>query len=93
MRRELIQSSTFVRAAKRFLKKHPSLGADLRAALEGLVEDAFNPRLRTHKLQGELDGLWAASAGYDVRIIFSFVSHEGREAILLQTLGSHEDVY
>jgi mRNA interferase YafQ len=42
---------------------------------------------------GSLEGFWACSAGYDLRIIFRFVSREGKEAILLETIGTHEEVY
>ena len=31
--------------------------------------------------------------GYDLRIIFSFAQHEGVEAILLETMGTHDEVY
>jgi mRNA-degrading endonuclease YafQ of YafQ-DinJ toxin-antitoxin module len=93
MRRLLIRSSAFVRAARRYLKKHPHTADDLRAALEQLAEDAFHPGLRTHRLKGDLAGSWACSAGYDLRIVFAFVQHEGQEAILLQTVGTHDEVY
>ncbi|WP_204369156.1 type II toxin-antitoxin system RelE/ParE family toxin [Methylocucumis oryzae] len=58
-----------------------------------LSEDAFNPKLKTHKLKGELLGSWACSAGYDLRIVFEFVEFENAEALLLQTLGTHDEVY
>ena len=70
-----------------------SLALDIKAALEILAEDAFDPRLRTNKLKGKLEGSWACSAGYDLRILFSFVDHEDAEAILLETVGSHDEVY
>ncbi len=93
MRRVLLRSSAFVRAAKRYVKKRPSAAEGLRQALELLAEDAFNPGLKTHKLRGELEGSWACSAGYDLRILFEFIQHEGAEAILLQTVGTHDEVY
>jgi mRNA-degrading endonuclease YafQ of YafQ-DinJ toxin-antitoxin module len=93
MRRLLLQSTAFVRAARRLVKKHPEAGPILQATLESLAEDAFRPALKTHKLKGELAGSWACSAGYDLRIVFEFVQHEGAEAILLQTVGTHEGVY
>jgi addiction module RelE/StbE family toxin len=93
MRRELLRSSAFVRAARRLLKKYPQSADDLREALEWLAADAFDPRLKTHKLKGDLAGSWACSAGYDLRIVFQFVQHDGREAILLQSVGTHEEVY
>jgi mRNA-degrading endonuclease YafQ of YafQ-DinJ toxin-antitoxin module len=82
-----------VRAAKRFVKRHPSVADDLRATLTLLEQDAFHPRLKTHKLMGDLEGSWACSAGYDLRIVFSFVEREGGEAILLETVGTHDEVY
>ena len=93
MTRQLLRSSSFVRKAKKILKKHPQASQDLQSALELLAADCFHPRLKTHKLKGELKGSWACSAGYDLRIVFNFVEYEGREAILLLTLGTHEEVY
>ena len=93
MKRTLLRSSAFVRAAKRHVKKRPAVAQDLRQTLELRAEDAFDPRLKTHKLRGELEGSWACSAGYDLRILFEFVQHEGAEAISLQTVGTHDEVY
>jgi mRNA-degrading endonuclease YafQ of YafQ-DinJ toxin-antitoxin module len=93
MRRILLRSAVFVRAARRLVKKHPEAGPALESALESLAEDAFHPTLKTHKLKGEFAGSWACSAGYDLRILFGFVQHEGAEAILLQTVGTHDEVY
>lgn len=93
MRRLLLQSAAFVRAARRLIKKNPQAAPSLQATLEALAEDALHPSLKTHKLKGELAGSWACSAGYDLRIVFEFVQHEGSEAILLQTVGTHDEVY
>ncbi len=93
MNRELIRSTAFLRAARRYLKKHPQAAEELEATLVLLSEDAFDPRLKTHKLKGDLDGVWACSAGYDLRILFELVPHEGAEAILLLTMGTHDEVY
>jgi mRNA-degrading endonuclease YafQ of YafQ-DinJ toxin-antitoxin module len=91
--RELIRSTAFIRTARRYLKKHPQVAEDLEATLLLLSEDAFHPRLKTHKLKGDLDGVWACSGGYDLRILFEFVEHEEAEAILLLTIGTHDEVY
>jgi mRNA-degrading endonuclease YafQ of YafQ-DinJ toxin-antitoxin module len=71
--RELIRTTRFVRAMRRYLKKRPHAAADVRESLEILAADAFDPRLKTHKLTGELAGVWACSADYDLRILFEFV--------------------
>lgn len=93
MRRALLRSNAFVRAAKRYVKRRPQAADDLRAALVLLEEDAFDPRLKTHKLTGDLAGTWACSVGYDLRVLFSFVQEGGTEAILLETVGTHDEVY
>jgi addiction module RelE/StbE family toxin len=93
VRRILLRSSSFVRTARKIVRKHPDVAEKLRDVLELLAEDAFHPRLRTHKLRGKLQSSWACSVEYDLRIIFSFVQYEGSEAILLETVGTHEEVY
>ncbi len=93
MKRTLLRSTAFVRAAKKITRKHPQSAPDIQNSLELLGTDAFYPRLRTHKLKGDLQDSWACSAGSDLRIIFRFVQFEGREAILLETIGTHEEVY
>ena len=57
------------------------------------AEDAFHAKLRTHKLKGKLEDSWACTSGYDLRVVFRFVQYEGAEAILLETVGTHEEVY
>ena len=93
MKRLLIRSSSFIRAAKRIVKKHPDTVEDIRAALYLLEEDASHPKLKTHKLKGKLEGSWACSAGYDLRIIFRFGQYENKDAIFLETMGTHDEVY
>ena len=91
--RLLLRSHSFIRASRRTIKKLPHTAEDIQAALELLSKDAFHPSLRTHKLKGILEGSWACSAGYDLRIIFKFVKYERSEAILLESIGTHEEVY
>jgi mRNA-degrading endonuclease YafQ of YafQ-DinJ toxin-antitoxin module len=51
--------------------------------------------LRSHKLKGELEGVWACAVSYEHRILFEFVQNPetGEEEILLLTIGTHEEVY
>ena len=51
MRRLLLRSNSFVRTAKRVVKKNPDFANSLKDTLDLLERDAFNPHLRTHKLQ------------------------------------------
>jgi addiction module RelE/StbE family toxin len=91
--RPLIFSSAYVRSSKRVVKRQPQALAAIRETLARLEADAFDPRLRTHKLKGDLAGCWACSAAYDLRIVFEFVQHESIEAILLLSVGTHDEVY
>ncbi len=93
MRRLLLRSAAFIRSARRLVKKNPETGPILQATLESLAQDAFASSLKTHKLGGELAGSLACSAGYDLRIVFEFVHHQGTEAILLQAVGTHDEIY
>ncbi|BBC26441.1 MULTISPECIES: type II toxin-antitoxin system YafQ family toxin [unclassified Pseudanabaena] len=89
----LLRSNAFVRSARKLLKKHPETASSIQGTLELLSLDPFHPRLRTHKLKGELQDSWACSGGYDLRIIFKFVEHEESQAILLESIGTHDEVY
>jgi len=93
VKRQLLRSTAFIRAAKKLIKKNPQLSEDFQNALKLLSGDAFDPQLKTHKLKGKLEGSWACSVGYDLRIIFRFVQHEQSDAILLESIGTHEEVY
>jgi mRNA-degrading endonuclease YafQ of YafQ-DinJ toxin-antitoxin module len=91
--RNLLRTPAFLRAARRYLKKHRDQEEELNLTLALLAQDAFDARLKTHKLKGAFEGLWACSAGYDLRVLFEFVLVEGDEAILLHSVGTHDDVY
>ena len=93
MRRLLLRSPAFGRDLRRWLKSHPDAAASIEAALEQLSADAGYPSLRTHKLRGPLAGCLACKVGYDLRLVFEYVQHQGAEAILLLALGTHDQVY
>ncbi len=93
MKRQLISSPAFLRAAKKHLKRHPQSHVAMQATLELLAKDAFDARLKTHKLKGNFAGVWACSVEYDLRVLFEFVTQSDKEAILLLTVGSHDEVY
>jgi len=93
LKRLLLPSNAFLRSAKRLARKRPELADDLRLTLELLSEDALDPSLKTHKLKGSLAGSWACTGGYDLRIVFQFVKHQGKNAILLEAAGTHDEVY
>ncbi len=93
--KNLVWSAGFVRKFKRLTKKNPQLRSQIEKTLQLLAENTFDSTLHTHKLKGDLDGVWSSSIDYDNRILFEFVENtdSGEEEILLLTLGSHDDVY
>ncbi|MBE9227720.1 type II toxin-antitoxin system mRNA interferase toxin, RelE/StbE family [Phormidium sp. LEGE 05292] len=91
----LVWDNSFRRAFKRLVRKNPQLREKIFEVLEVLDADPFFPSLKSHKLRGNLDGLWACWVEYNCRIIFSLVTDEesGEELIVLIDIGSHDEVY
>lgn len=87
--------TSFRRAFKRQTKKNPVLQECLFEVLEKLSHDPFSAELKTHKLSGQLKGLWACWVEYDCRIIFTFTTdpETKEELIALIDLGTHDEVY
>jgi len=93
VRRVLLQTPSFGRDLRKWLKLHPDTATSIDATLDQLSADAGHASLRTHKLRGQLAGKWACSADYDLRVVFEYAEHDGAQAILLLALGTHEQVY
>ncbi|MEO6905291.1 MAG: type II toxin-antitoxin system mRNA interferase toxin, RelE/StbE family [Ginsengibacter sp.] len=94
-KRKLVPSKSFQKAYKKFVTKRPILKGFIETALSKLEEDAFSPDLKSHKLSGNLYGLYACSCGYDCRIIFSIEKDikSKLELIFLIDIGTHDEVY
>jgi mRNA interferase YafQ len=92
---EVVWSSGFKRSFKKIVKKNPQLKDRIVEVLILLADDPFTPSLKSHKLSGNLAGLWSCSVGYDCRIMFSFSEDEElvEMLILLVNIGSHDRVY
>lgn len=93
--RRLFWDASFRRAFKRYTRNNPSLSERILQVLAELAEDPFYPPLKTHKLSGQLKGLWACWVEYDCRIVFAFepVPDAEEDAIVLIDLGTHDEVY
>ena len=93
--RKLAWDSSFRRAFKRQTRRDRSLQERIFDVLDQLARDPFLPTLKTHKLSGQLQGLWACWVEYDCRIIFAFETEPqtGEESIVLIDLGTHDEVY
>ena len=87
----LAWTETFVRTARKFLKKHPALAPLFHALLRQLETDPQAPKLRLHALSGKLKGKHAVSLTYACRavLILRITEHE----IVLLDIGSHDEAY
>ncbi len=92
---KLVWDSSFRRAFKRRTRNQPRLQDRIFQVLEKLESDPFHPSLKTHKLSGQLSGLWACWVEYDCRIIFAFTHRPDtdEEVIALIDFGTHDEVY
>lgn len=93
--RELVLTPKFERAFRKLITKNPALQKQIEATLLRMTENLADPRLKTHRLSGQLAGLRACSAAYDCRIVFSKQknSKTNAEVLLLINIGTHEQVY
>ncbi len=83
-----------LRAFKRLVRSNLQLRPLIEQTLQQLAADPFYPSLRTHKLTGNLSGVWACSINSDLRVLFEFVRQNNDvDAILLLNIGSHDEVY
>ncbi|MFM6191299.1 MAG: type II toxin-antitoxin system YafQ family toxin [Planktothrix sp.] len=91
----LTTDASFKRAFKRLVKKNPQLQDKILVVLELLGNNPFHPSLKSHKLTGQLEGLWSCSVSYDCRIIFAFKKDvkTDNDLIVLIDIGSHDEVY
>lgn len=84
----LRRTETFVRTARKLVKRSPQLVAPLATALELLESDPRHSRLKLHPLHGPLDGLWAVRVTYQVRLVL--VLDDDRQEVTLLDVGSQE---
>jgi len=92
--RHLVWEASFRRAFKQRTRRDHALQERILGVLDVLVENPFEPELKTHKLRGQLAGLWASWVEYDCRVVFAFVPDPPDEdAIVLVDIGSHDEVY
>ncbi len=88
---ELVWTATFVRTARKFLRRHPELEGLFGDFLRQLETDPHVPRLRLHALQGKHQGQHAVSLTYEHRIVL-ILRLTAREIVLLD-VGTHDEVY
>ena len=87
---EIAFSSSFKRAFRKRVQGKVGLEARFWERVAIFQNNPFDPRIRAHKLSGQLKDLWSFSVEYDVRVIFSFI--EDGKALFID-IGTHKEVY
>ncbi len=83
MKYDIQFSSSF----KKSLKKQSSHQDIIKKRLAIFFENPHDPRLKTHKLSGQLDKYWSFSINYHLRVLFEFIDDH---VIGLIDIGTHE---
>lgn len=87
----LIYPESYVRKAKKFLRKHPEVRNQYQKTLELLEVNPHHPSLRLHDLQGRLSGLSCVPINMSYRIVLEMVIRDND--IILVDVGNHDQVY
>lgn len=87
----LDKEKSYPRRELKFFKKHPDLVDKYAVILKKLANDPFEPSLKLHKLQGNLEKFHAVRLTYEYRIVL--VLEIVDEQIILVDIGTHDEVY
>lgn len=87
----IMYPESYVRRARKFIKRHPELIGQYRKTLELLEINPRHPSLRLHPLKGKLAGLHSVSINIGYRISLEMVISE--QEIILVNIGTHDEVY
>lgn len=87
---EIAFSSSFKRAFKKRMAGRNPLEEKFWKRLEIFRDNPYDPRLRTHKLSGDLQEFWSFTVEYDVRVVFQFAD---KDRAVFQDIGTHDEVY
>lgn len=83
----------FIQFTPHFLRSFQKLPQSIQVLAnkkgEWFHKNPFDLRLHTHKLKGELSGIWAYSINRDYRILFRFLNNQ---EVIYYDIGTH-DIY
>ncbi len=88
---KIVYPQSYIRRARKFLKRHPGLTRQYRQTLELLEIDPHHPALRLHPLKGRLKGLHSVTINISYRITLELIV--GKNEVILVNVGAHEEVY
>ena len=84
---EIIYSPKFGREYKKLSKNIKGMAEQQETLFR---DNPFDPKLKTHKLKGKLEGFLSFSIGYKYRIIFEF--SKDKNIAYFHSVGNH-DIY
>ena len=87
----LIYPQSYIRRARKFLRKHPQLRGQYRKTLELLELNPYHPSLGLHSLGGRFKGLSSISINMSYRITLELEIRD--KQVVLVNIGKHEQVY
>ena len=88
---EILYTDSYLKRAKKFIKKHPEVVSQYEKTLKLLEINPNHPSLRLHKLHGKLSELYSVSINISYRISIIFLIEDDK--IIPIDLGSHDEVY
>lgn len=88
---KLVFTQSYVRRARKFLKKHPDILGQYEKTLQLLALNPHHPSLRLHSLQGKLSDLSSVSINMSYRVVLEFIIKESE--VIPVDIGSHDQVY
>ena len=88
---EIIYTESYIRRAKKFIKRHPELLGQYEKTLRLLEINPAHPSLRLHRLSGKFKDLYSVSINISFRISMEFYIKEG--TLIPVDVGSHDEVY
>jgi mRNA-degrading endonuclease YafQ of YafQ-DinJ toxin-antitoxin module len=91
MNYRLIYPDSYLKRAKKFLKKHPEIRGQYQKTLELLELNPHHPSLRLHRLQGRLAALSSVFINMSYRIVLEILIQDND--IILIDVGHHDQVY
>ena len=88
---EIIYTDSYLKRAKRFIKKHPELISQYGKTLKLLELNPNHPSLKLHKLHGKLSELYSVLINISYRISIYFLIDKDKTVPV--DIGCHDDVY
>jgi len=88
---EILYTDSYLKRAKKFIKKHPDLVSQYEKTLKLLEINPYHPSLRLHKLHGKLSELYSVSITFLIVFLLFFLIKDDK--IIPIDLGSHDEVY